>query len=231
MRRCTVGPSVTEKLDDAPARARAIAIRDETDLDRLIGLSDGVFAFALTLLVLSLTVPQLTGLGGLSSSQVSGRLAANLQHDYTTFIAYVFAFVMIATWWTNHNRTFRYIYRYDVTLVWLNFAVLLEVSVMPFVLGVFATYSDTVVGIGLFAAVQAATGFTLNMMWRYAIKENRLIHPDFDRATARRTAEYGILPCILFAASIPAALISPLAAYAVWAAVFPVRRLGRKQGV
>jgi hypothetical protein len=67
---------------------------------------------------------------------VSQHLSAALQRDYPAFLAYGFAFAMIATWWMYHHRMFRLIYKYDTTLMMLNFMLLLEISVMPFVLGV-----------------------------------------------------------------------------------------------
>jgi uncharacterized membrane protein len=207
-----------------------VAVREDTDLDRLIGLSDGVFAFALTLLVLSLVVPALSFSASGTEQSESVTLGLALRADWTTFLAYVFAFVMIATWWTNHNRVFRYIYRYDDVLVWLNFAVLLEVSVMPFILGVFARYSDLAPGIALFAGVQAATGLTLNAIWRYASGGDRLIHPDYDPVVARKVADWGTLPALIFALSIPLAFVSIYAAYAAWVVVFPSRRFVRHYG-
>jgi uncharacterized membrane protein len=200
------------------------------DLGRIISLSDGVFAFALTLLVLGLTVPSLTGTAGLSSAELSGRLGAALQQDWAKFLGYVFAFVMIAVWWTLHHRIFRLIQRYDTVLMWTNMAVLLEVAVMPFVLEVYTAYSDTQVAAVLFAVMQAATGLTINLLWRYASHDHRLVDPKLDDAEIRYIAIWGLVTPAMFLASIGASFLSVDAAEAVWILSIALRRWGRKYG-
>lgn len=200
------------------------------DLGRIISLSDGVFAFALTLLVLGLTVPSLTGTAGLSSAELSGRLGAALQQDWAKFLGYVFAFVMIAVWWTLHHRIFRLIQRYDTVLMWTNMAVLLEVAVMPFVLEVYTAYSDTQVAVILFAVMQAATGLTINVLWRYASHGHRLVDPKLDDAEIRYIAIWGLVTPAMFVASIGASFLSVDAAEAMWILSIVLRRWGRKYG-
>jgi uncharacterized membrane protein len=221
-------------VEERPIRSRqppgVVYVRDETDLGRLLGLSDGVFAFALTLLVLTLAVPSVFVNSNWTPSHQDSVLAGALNGDYTIFVGYAFAFTMIAVWWMNHNRTFRYIYRYDNVLVWLNFAVLIEISIMPFVLGVFVHYAGAPIAVGLFAAIQAATGLTLNAMWRYSNKGDRLVHPDFDPKVAQDIAKWGTVPALLFLASIPVAFVSVNATYFVWALTLFSRRYVRQMG-
>lgn len=71
---------------------------------------------------------------------------------------------MIAIGWINHHRTFRYIERYDGTLVALNMALLLEVAVIPFILNLYSTYSAAQLAIVLFAATQAVTELTMALL-------------------------------------------------------------------
>jgi uncharacterized membrane protein len=186
-----------------------------SDLGRIIFVSDAVFAFALTLLVLGLTVPGFNQ-NGLSTGQVSQRLGSALQSEWARFVGYVFAFAMIALWWTVHHRTFRYIQRYDYVLMWTNMMVLLEIAVMPFVLQVYAAFPGTQVAVVLFAFMQAVTGLTINLLWRYASKGHRLIDPRLPDAEIRLTADRGLLPSAAFAVSIGISFVSVPAAEAVW---------------
>jgi TMEM175 potassium channel family protein len=199
------------------------------DLGRIISLTDGVFAFALTLLVLGLTVPMFTT-SGLSDGQVSGHLDYLLRGDWQSFLGYVFAFVMIAVWWTYHHRTFRYIERYDTVLMWLNMAVLLEVAVMPFVLEVYSAYAYTQVAVVLFAATQCATGLTVNVLWRYASSGHRLVDPKLDSAEIRYFANWGLVTPTVFAISIGVSFLSVEAAEVVWILSIALRRFGQKYG-
>jgi len=200
------------------------------DLSRILALTDGVFAFALTLLVLGLTVPVLVTTG-LNSSQVSGELGARLHQDYQSFLGYIFAFVMIAIWWTYHHQTFRYIERYDTVLMWTNMAVLLEIAVMPFVLQVYTAYTDAQVAVVLFAVMQLATGLTLNLLWRYASSGHRLVNPHLDPAEIRYFADRGLITPIVFAISIGVSFLSVEAAEVLWIGGVVARRWGQRYGV
>jgi uncharacterized membrane protein len=200
------------------------------DLSRIISLTDGVFAFALTLLVLGLTVPVITT-PGLSAGQVSGQLGAGLNHDWQAFLGYVFAFVMIAIWWTYHHRIFRYIERYDTVLMWTNMAILLEIAVMPFVLQVYTKYSSAQVAVILFAVLQLATGLTLNILWRYASGGHRLVNPQLDPAEIRYFANIGLVTPIVFAVSIGVSFLSVEAAEVLWIGSVVARRWGSRYGV
>ena len=199
------------------------------DLSRIIALSDGVFAFALTLLVLSLTVPAIDT-AGLSPSQVSGNLGAALWGDWPKFLGYVFTFVMITFWWMVHHRTFRYIQRYDSVLMWTNMVILMEIAVMPFVLGVYIAYSDTQIAAVLFSVFQICTGLTINFLWRYASKGHRLIDPKLPTAEISYFANRGLISPIAFAGSIAISFVSVQGAEYFWFVPIVLARLTRRYG-
>ena len=196
------------------------------DLSRILSLTDGVFAFALTLLVLGLTVPVINT-AGLTNGQISGELGWRLNHDWQTFFGYAFAFVMIAVWWTYHHRTFRYIERYDSILMWANMTLLLEIAVMPFVLQLYTTYSDAQVAIVLFAMMQIAAAMTLNFIWRYAAEGHRLVHPTLDPVEIRYFSNAGLITPFVFAVSIGVSFVSVEAAEFVWIVAIVARRFAR----
>jgi uncharacterized membrane protein len=192
------------------------------DFARILSLSDGVFAFSLTLLALSLTVP-VFDTSGLSEGQASAHLASLLWPDYGTFLGYVFAFVMIAIWWVVHNRTFQNLGRYDSGLVWLNMAVLLQIAVMPFVLAVYNHYSDTQVAIALFAAIQVGLGITNALLWDYA-RRMKLLKPGVPVEYARTYSRRSWLTAAVFALSIGLTFVNLDLAEFSWAGTFLVQR-------
>jgi uncharacterized membrane protein len=200
------------------------------DLSRLLSLSDGVFAFALTLLVLTLTVPAINT-AGLNSQQTSGALGAALLQHYGQFLAYIFAFIMIALWWMAHHRTFRYIERYDSVLLDLNLALLLEIAVLPFILEVFTAYQDTQVAVILFASIEGITGLTLNAIWTYATHEHRLVSPKLPDATIRYTTNRGRIVPVVFLASIGISFLNVSAAEYSWFLAIVAQRFMARYGV
>ena len=131
------------------------------DLSRILSLSDGVFAFALTLLALSLAVPTFATAGLTTRSAiVPPRLPppAGLQRIHRL--------------WVRLRDDRRVVDRpppnipvpsngHTSELVWLNMLVLLQIAVMPFVLSVFNDYSNTQVAVDLFAGIQVSLGLTL----------------------------------------------------------------------
>jgi uncharacterized membrane protein len=198
--------------------------RPNEDMSRILSLTDGVFAFSLTLLVLTLVVPMFTIGPTESPAQVSGRLGYLLQQDYATFLGYVFVFVMIAFWWTAHQRLFRNIVQYDDVLVALNMALLIEIAVMPFVLDVYVRYSDTQVAVVLFAFIEMATGLTLSLIWLYASWHHRLIRKSIPDSDIRWLQYRTLMTPAIFALSIGVAFVSITGAEVIWIGALVVQR-------
>ena len=82
-------------------------------LDRILAISDGVFAFAVTLLVLDLFVPVL------SSGATSGDLGQALSKEYASFVSYLLSFFIAGVWWNAHHRNFSFLRYTDSRLRWL----------------------------------------------------------------------------------------------------------------
>ena len=97
---------------------------------RLEAFSDGVFAIAITLLVLELHVPE-TG---------DRSLARALAHEWPQFAAYLTSFLIIGIMWVNHHSMFREITRVDRPLLFLNLLLLLWTALLPFPTELIARY-------------------------------------------------------------------------------------------
>ena len=91
---------------------------EHVETSRVEAFSDGVFAIAITLLVLELHPPQ------------SGDLWAGLIHEWPQFAAYLTSFVIIGIMWANHHSMFRQIVRSDRVLLFLTLLLLLWTSLL-----------------------------------------------------------------------------------------------------
>ena len=133
---------------EGPARSQAAAARpeDRPTVDRLLALSDGVVAIALTLLVLQLTVP-----GRLANPQSAVDLAAGLSHDADQLISYVISFYVIAHFWLIHHRVFRQLSGQQEGLAWWNFAFLFTITIMPFTSALLGQYASNPLAVDIFA--------------------------------------------------------------------------------
>ena len=103
--------------------------RDLLSMERLVSLSDNVVAFALTLLVLQVTVPPRSQVADPTSA---ADLAVQLHKQAGHLVSYVIAFYIIAQFWLAHRRVFRHVVGHRDSLAWWNFAFLATITVMPF---------------------------------------------------------------------------------------------------
>lgn len=102
-----------------PARRTNAAL---TRTRRLEGLSDATFAIILTLLVLEIHRP----------SVAPGHLAQSLAREWPSYLAYAMAFINIGVTWLNHHYVYSQIEHTDLTLNWINFAILGTATLIPF---------------------------------------------------------------------------------------------------
>jgi uncharacterized membrane protein len=121
---------------------------DLLSMERLLGLSDNVVAFALTLLVLQVRVPSLSQVADPASA---ADLAADLGRQAGHLVSYVIAFYLIAQFWLAHRRVFRHAAGHRDSLAWWNFAFLATITVMPFTSSLLGEYSGNPLAIDIFA--------------------------------------------------------------------------------
>src|SRR5438105_3056885 len=88
---------------------------ESVEQDRIVMLSDGVFAIAITLLIFDVKVPE-----GLNVTNVYAIVSSLLPH----FIGYTISFIVIASYWLGHRQTMKVITHVDRNFLWLNFVFL-----------------------------------------------------------------------------------------------------------
>jgi uncharacterized membrane protein len=147
---------------------------------RIEAFSDGVFAVAITLLVLDIKVPPIPLAAGTT-------LGTALAAQWPTYLAFLTSFLTILILWINHHRIFGLIQRSDDRFMLLNGLLLIVVTLMPFTTSLVAAYllhpqAHTAALVYSGTSVMLAVCF--NLLWRYAAKNGRLLSPDHDRAVA-----------------------------------------------
>lgn len=108
-------------------------------LERLNGLGDGIFAVAMTLLVLDVRLPE-----------DGGALGPELLDLRPRFLAYVLSFTMLGTFWLAQHTLLGLCERADRNLAWLHLGLLLSVSFLPFATAVLAGHLHERLAIGLY---------------------------------------------------------------------------------
>jgi uncharacterized membrane protein len=126
--------------------SRPESVRDDLPSpERLLTLSDGVVAIALTLLVLQLRVPLL------ARPNSASELATQLGKDGNQLISYGISFYVIAHFWLIHHRVFRRVASQKESLAWWNFAFLFTITIMPFTSDLLGQYSSNPLAVDIFA--------------------------------------------------------------------------------
>jgi uncharacterized membrane protein len=149
---------------------------EEKETGRIEAFSDGVFAIAVTLLVLEVRVPHLQDGGA------DGSLARALLAQWPSYVALVTSFLTILVMWANHHRIFELVRRVNAPFLYANGLLLLVVTVVPFPTAVLAEYFQKP-GATTAAAVYAGTfvlcGVAYQLLWRAAISGRRLLRSDY----------------------------------------------------
>jgi uncharacterized membrane protein len=206
------------------------------DIGRILALSDGVFAFAMTLLVINLAFPTLSAATGGAGSPPAQNLT-----DYLTRLApalgdYAFAFFTVVAWWSLHHRIFSVTRRYDPGLVRRNNAFLFLISVTPFLLAIVFTFGpgkilatnlNAKIAVAIFCGTQVALALLLVSVWRKilgppAMYDGR-IGPEWIASLDRQLWTR----VILFAVTFGLAFLLPIAAEFGLAGVVIYSRVGR----
>ncbi len=173
-------------------------------LGRLGGLSDGVFAVVMTLLVLLIEVPPM--------DLAEGQLVQSLLKNWHMFIAYALSFLLVTIHWLRHHTIFHYLVRADWTLVGLNMNFMMWVALVPFPTGLLTEYFQTPqaeIAILLYSVVQLACTLSLLALWAYAVRGNRLVHRLLD-GEAKRLTWLLVVDAALFTVAIVVSFFSHL---------------------
>ncbi|MEU9238767.1 TMEM175 family protein [Streptomyces shenzhenensis] len=195
-------------------RRREIAVSPE----RLGMLGDAVFAIAITLLALDITVPE-----GLRDSQLPHALRELLP----AIGAYLLSFAVIGVLWLTQHALFRCIATLDRRLLHLYFALLAVVAALPFPTRLISEYGETATATACYSgAIALSLGFLCAMHLRL-LAAPALATPDTDPGELRKAVRRDALHVLVFVTAIPLAFWSPGLAKYWWLLVIPVRTLHR----
>jgi len=187
---------------------------------RIEAFSDGVFAIAITLLVLEIHVPERPEHG----------LGRALLDQWPAYASYVVSFLIVGIIWVNHHAVFDHLERADRPLLYLNLLLLLFIGLIPWPTNVLATYmheggADERVAAVLYSLTMTLMGATFGALWVYASRHAGLLRDTLSREEiATRTRRF-VIGAPLYALTVAVALVSAplcLALNALLAAYYAV---------
>lgn len=181
---------------------------EEKETGRLEAFSDGVFAFAITLLVLNLKDPTAGG----TTSLIQGLL-----DQWPTFFALVTSFMTILIMWVNHHNMFNWIKRIDTRFMFLNGFLLFFVVLTPFTTSLIANHiisKDSSIAAAVYSSSFLLLAIAWNLLWRHASTRGLLGREVTEAEIKRVNRSYYVGPTF-YAIALVAALVSGLASVIV----------------
>jgi uncharacterized membrane protein len=184
--------------DDDPGVAATADGASETT--RLEAFSDGVFAIAITLLIIEIKVPP-------EGTVAPGGLPAALRHLWPSYLGFAMSFATIGIMWANHHNIFKLVRHVDPAFIALNTLFLMCVSFIPFPTGVLAEYvrvpSEQTTAALFYGGTLTGTAVVYCSLWLYASRGGRLLGAEADPRKVRTiTARFLPGPFLYLAATL-----------------------------
>ncbi|MFL5898553.1 MAG: TMEM175 family protein [Solirubrobacterales bacterium] len=202
------------------ARKQTVKRREgnEMEFSRIVAFSDGVFAIAITLLVLNLTIER--GLSG-------GELSDALFDQWDNLIAFAISFAVIGRFWVVHHRFFSEVRAFDGRLLGLNLLYLAWIVLIPFSSQVLGDYGGQTPAVVLYS-VNLAGVVLIGLL--LSIDARRRGITSTDEETHRESGIRAAYIAGVFLLSIPLGFVAPRAAPYFWLLLFldPSSRLARR---
>ena len=171
-------------------------------VSRVEAFSDGVFAVAITLLVLQFAVPDVQ----------SGKLLAALLAQWPLLITYVASFLTVGVIWVNHHTIFSGIKQADRTLQFINLILLLFVVLVPYPTQLLARYLQSgpngSVAAAFYGVVMSGMGISFQALFAWAIMHPKLLKPSVDAARIRSTLPRYSIGLFVYVGSIGLAFVN-----------------------
>jgi uncharacterized membrane protein len=188
--------------------------RGGEEFSRVLAFSDGLFAIAMTLLVVGVGVPTLMDRGD------EGELLDafwDLRHEVLSFFI---SFAVIGRYWVAHHQFFAMLRAMDYGLVWINLVYLAFIAFLPFPTGVLGSYFENPISVATYAVAVAIVSGLEVVLFRHAYRAGLLV-----RQMPESVYQWGVwsstLPVVFFLLSVPVALLNTLAAVTVWFLAVP----------
>jgi uncharacterized membrane protein len=203
---------------DTATQSAAVSDDGTPGNDRIISLSDGVFAFAMTLMVLTLDTPARDKVG-------PAQLREAILEQWPGLLAYALTFFVIANYWVVHHRLFQFLRGHDAGLIWLNICFLFLISFLPFPTDVMGDYYDVPFAITFYAISMALVSGVSMLIWLYVVRRPQLCTEAVTPRLARYNLLRGVAVTSVFLLSAGIAQVSIEVARYLWLILFPLFRL------
>jgi len=175
-------------------------------LDRISFFTDGVFAIAITLLVIEFKVPVI-------EHPTDAALWYRLSHMGLLLLGFLISFCIVGYYWSVHHRIFGYVDKYTSKLIWLNLMFIFSVVLLPFTSGLLGEYATEIqlhIPYGIYVANICLTATLNAILWFYVSNpKNDLLTHKISRERILLGFYFTLVVPILFVISFLVTLYQP----------------------
>ncbi len=189
---------------------------------RVEALTDGVYAIAMTILVLNFEVPRVPKR---SPDLLDALLGLQLQ-----FYDFVLSFFLLAVFWTVHHRQFHLIKKTDDGLLWINVLSLAFVVLVPFTTSIYSAYRGVMIAAILFELNIFLLGSLKFAQWVYVTHNHRLVDPGLSSKTIENGKLLNLVTPVVSVIAMAIALFAPDSSTLAFLAIPILIRLIRRRG-
>ena len=165
-------------------------------------LTDGIFAVVMTLLVLEISIPQISSSHDDATIDIAAaetELLKGLFDLWPKLLSFGITFIILAIYWLAHHRQFYYIKHVNRTLIWINFMFLMATCLLPFSASLLGEYNQQQISIFVFGANSIMIASLLSIQWWYALSHySTLVHENLDPVTKTSSLRRLLLGIIVY---------------------------------
>ncbi|MDQ3854227.1 MAG: TMEM175 family protein [Thermoproteota archaeon] len=191
--------------------------------EHVISFGDAIFAFAITLMTLSIDIPDLPP--NLTESQ----LVSRLYEMYPQVESYIISFAVIAIFWISYHQVFNFITRSHISMVYLNLLFLLLITFLSITTSLLIDYGSYQIPYVIYCVVVIMTSSLLALIWWYATKNYRLVDKDIHPLFVRGVMVNLLLVPFVFAISILVSFFDVDIAQYLWLIIAPLNIAVRRK--
>ncbi|MBN2026871.1 MAG: DUF1211 domain-containing protein [Actinobacteria bacterium] len=203
-------------LQEPPHTGNEDGGRETLGVERLVGFSDAVFAVAITLLILTIVVPEVSDIS---------QLRQELVDLWPKFMGFFISFVIIGAFWINHHGMFAMIRRATPGLLWINLFLLMFIVLLPFSTDLMSEYGSSVLAAVFYDINVLVVALCLGFLWWYASYRNGLVVESVTPAIKKHLLLVYLSIALVFGLSIAIAFLNIPASQYFYLALIPINRV------
>jgi TMEM175 potassium channel family protein len=191
--------------------------------EHVISFGDAIFAFAITLMTLSIDIPDLP------PNLTESELLSRLYDMYPQVEDYIISFAVIAIFWISYHQVFNFIKESHISMVYLNLLFLLLITFLSITTSLVIDYGSYQISYVIYCIVVIMTSSLLALIWWYATKDYRLVDKDIHPLFVRGLMVNLLLFPFVFAISILVSFFNLDIAQYLWLIIAPLNFAVRRK--